>query len=225
MLCLAAVPSVSAAPRPDGERHVSTLLLFLAAVIAAVGAGIMARRRRSHGRSAALPPLVFGVREPEDREVRPASFRVATAAPAAGAPAAPAWPNVPRRSGETRAPRPAPGAAPSPPDPYLPGALEIQSASHRGELIRFPRSRSGRASFTLGRDAGDPATHVTLPADTVSGRQARMEFVDARWRITNLSRTNRTSVNGDALTDESGGRWLADGDHVMMGELLLVYRA
>lgn len=215
----------------------TTLLVFIAAVIAAVAAGILARGRRARRRSATLPPLVFDVHDAEAREVRPASFRHAE--PAAGPPAAGTaarrWPTPSRPSGETRVgggrrdpsrdtpieASPHQSAARA---PYFPGTLEIQSASHRGELIRFPRARAGRAWFTLGRDSGDPATHIVLPADTVSGRHARMEFHDGRWRITNLSRTHPTMVNGVALTDESGGRWLADGDQLMMGELLLVFR-
>lgn len=210
------------------------LLVFIVSVIGAVVAAVLAHGRRTRRRSAALPPLVFDVHDTEEREMRPATFP----APRGGdsGPAARRWPTPGRPSGETRqAPRPADqnGESPAAGAPrassargaYFPGTLEIQSASHRGELIRFPRSHSGRAWFTLGREAGDPASHIVLPADTVSGRHARLEFHDGRWRITNLSRSHPTAVNGMLLTDESGGRWLADGDQIMMGELLLVYRA
>lgn len=219
---------------PRGRRVSKLLLVFVVSVIAAVVAAVLAHGRRTRRRSTALPPLVFDVHDTEERDLRPATFPAPRAGDRGGAPRQ--WPTPGRPSGETRqVPRPAGQNGVSPSDAtshassvraaYFPGTLEIQSASHRGELIRFPRSHSGRAWFTLGREAGDPASHIVIPADTVSGRHARLEFHDGRWRITNLSRSNPTAVNGTLLTDESGGRWLADGDQIMMGELLLVYRA
>lgn len=107
---------------------------------------------------------------------------------------------------------------------YLPGRLEIQTGRHRGEEIRFARISGDVAEVTLGRDDGPPGRHVKLPVETVSRRHARMEFVNGRWKITNLSRTNPTVVNGEELLAAEGARWLTDGDIIEMGEVVLRFR-
>jgi FOG: FHA domain len=107
---------------------------------------------------------------------------------------------------------------------YLPGCLEVQAAGDTGrqpgEKIRFPHQRGRGATVTLGRDDGPPGTHLTLPAESVSRRHAQMEYENGRWKISNLSRTNPTVVNGEELMITEGARWLYDGDVIEMGELV-----
>jgi predicted component of type VI protein secretion system len=110
---------------------------------------------------------------------------------------------------------------------YLPGRLEIQSGPYHGQEIRFVRhSQSGSAAgdiadVTLGRGDGPADTHIKLPAETVSRHHARMQYDHGRWRITNLSRTNPTIVNGEELIAAEGARWLEEGDTIEMGEITL----
>jgi pSer/pThr/pTyr-binding forkhead associated (FHA) protein len=108
---------------------------------------------------------------------------------------------------------------------YLPGRLEIQSGDKRGDVIRFVRTRGDTADVTLGRGDGPPGVHIKLPVETVSRHHARMQYESGRWRITNLSHTNPTIVNGEELIAAEGARWLEDGDTIEMGELVFRFRA
>ena len=51
----------------------------------------------------------------------------------------------------------------------------------------------------------------------------RMRSEAGRWRIGNLSETNRVVVNGAPLVEESG-RLLEDGDRIEFGEVAFVFR-
>lgn len=107
---------------------------------------------------------------------------------------------------------------------FLPGRLEVQSAGSTGprpgEEIRFPAPRQGDGMVILGRDDGPSGATVKVPAESVSRRHARMQFENGRWKISNLSRTNPTLVNGEELMVTDGARWLYDGDIIEMGEMV-----
>ena len=107
---------------------------------------------------------------------------------------------------------------------FLPGRLEIQAAGSTGprpgEEIRFPARRQGDGTVILGRDDGPSGATVKVPAESVSRRHARMQFENGRWKITNLSRTNPTLVNGEELMVTEGARWLYEGDTIEMGEMV-----
>jgi hypothetical protein len=107
---------------------------------------------------------------------------------------------------------------------FLPGRLEVQAAGRTGprpgEEIRFPARRQGDGIVILGRDDGPSGATVKVPAESVSRRHARLQFENGRWKITNLSRTNPTLVNGEELMVTEGARWLRDGDIIEMGEMV-----
>jgi hypothetical protein len=107
---------------------------------------------------------------------------------------------------------------------FLPGRLEVQSAGSTGprpgEEIRFPARRQGDGVVILGRDDGPSGATVKVPAESVSRRHAQLQFENGRWKITNLSRTNPTLVNGEELMVTEGARWLYDGDIIEMGEMV-----
>ncbi len=107
---------------------------------------------------------------------------------------------------------------------FLPGRLEVQAAGRTGprpgEEIRFPARRQGDGIVILGRDDGPSGATVKVPAESVSRRHARLQFDNGRWKITNLSRTNPTLVNGEELMVTDGARWLLDGDIIEMGEMV-----
>jgi hypothetical protein len=107
---------------------------------------------------------------------------------------------------------------------FLPGRLEVQTAGSSGprpgEVIRFPARRQGDGTVILGRDDGPSGATVKVPAESVSRRHARMQFENGRWKISNLSRTNPTLVNGEELIVTDGARWLYDGDIIEMGEMV-----
>jgi hypothetical protein len=107
---------------------------------------------------------------------------------------------------------------------FLPGRLEVQAAGRTGprpgEEIRFPARRQGDGIVILGRDDGPSGATVKVPAESVSRRHARLQFDNGRWKITNLSRTNPTLVNGEELMVTEGARWLRDGDIIEMGEMV-----
>ena len=107
---------------------------------------------------------------------------------------------------------------------FLPGRLEVQAAGSTGprpgEEIRFPARRQGDGIVILGRDDGPSGATVKVPAESVSRRHARLQFENGRWKITNLSRTNPTVVNGEELMVTEGARWLYDGDVIEMGEMV-----
>jgi hypothetical protein len=107
---------------------------------------------------------------------------------------------------------------------FLPGRLEVQAAGgtgpRPGEEIRFPARRQGDGVVILGRDDGPSGATVKVPAESVSRRHARLQFESGRWKITNLSRTNPTLVNGEELMVTEGARWLEEGDIIEMGEMV-----
>lgn len=107
----------------------------------------------------------------------------------------------------------------------LPGHLEVEVGSNVGEAIRFMRLKGEPADITIGAADGPRHRHIKLPADTISRTHARMQYEQGRWRITNLSASNPTLVNGRELDSSARTRLLDDGDMIQIGEMLLRFRA
>lgn len=104
----------------------------------------------------------------------------------------------------------------------LPGRLEIVAGEPARDDIRFFGRLGEPVRITLGREAGSPQRTITLRSPTVSRRHARLEFVDGRWQITNLSRTNPVLVNERMVAaDGSVACVLAEGDRIELGEVVL----
>jgi pSer/pThr/pTyr-binding forkhead associated (FHA) protein len=106
----------------------------------------------------------------------------------------------------------------------LPGRLEIEEGSNRGQEIRFVRVHGEPPEVTIGRGDGPPYRHIKLSARTVSRQHARLRFENGHWIISNLSKTNPTVVNGEELDDGADYRLLNDGDTIEMGEIVLRFR-
>ena len=107
----------------------------------------------------------------------------------------------------------------------LPGHFEVEVGSNVGEAIRFMRLSGEPADITIGAAEGPRHRHIRLPAETVGRTHARMQFDQGRWRITNLSASNPTMVNGQELGAAARTRLLDDGDMIQIGEMLLRFRA
>lgn len=107
---------------------------------------------------------------------------------------------------------------------FLPGRLEVIDGNVPGRDIRFVRTWGEIPEVTFGRVAGPPYRHIQLRSQTVSRQHARMQYVDARWKLTNLSQTNPVVVNGQALDTAHGQRVLHDGDEIEMGDVLFRFR-
>ncbi len=108
----------------------------------------------------------------------------------------------------------------------LPGRLKVMAGEKGREDIRFVGIPGERAQIVLGRETGPPQKVITLHSPTVSRRHAQMEFVDGRWRIVNLSRTNPVMVNDEILPAGRGTvRLLSDGDRIELGEVVLRFSA
>jgi len=107
---------------------------------------------------------------------------------------------------------------------FLPGRLEVVDGESPGRDIRFVRTWGETPEITFGRITGPPYRHVQLRSQTVSRQHARMQYVDGRWKLTNLSQTNPVLVNGQALDTAHGNRVLRDGDQIEMGEVVFRYR-
>ena len=103
----------------------------------------------------------------------------------------------------------------------LPGRLEPVNKNTHQE-IRFVKV-PGVTRVTFGRSPGPPYEHVQLRAATASRMHGYMAFEGGRWRIGNLSETNRVLVNGSPLMEEAG-RLLEDGDQIEFGEVAFVFR-
>lgn len=104
----------------------------------------------------------------------------------------------------------------------LPGRLEIVAGEPPRDDLRFFGRLGEPVRITVGREAGSPQRTITLHSPTVSRRHACMEFVDGRWQITNLSRTNPVLVNERMLArDGSVPCLLAEGDRIELGEVVL----
>lgn len=213
------------------------LVVLLACAVYAIWSFTIPRRRRfvRAGRGPTLPPLVFEVHDAHTTGLRPGTFGSGRTAPTAAASAA-------SRSTGSGSPVAGPGHGPGEPagdgatvrverytdTPFqlLPGHLEVERGEPRGEAIRFVRMRGEPAEITLGRGDGPPHRHVKLAAGSVSREHARLFFENGQWRITNLSNTNPTLVNGETLGDGTRDyRWLTDGDTIELGEMILRFRA
>lgn len=107
----------------------------------------------------------------------------------------------------------------------LPGHFEVEVGSNVGEAIRFMRLKGEPADITIGAAEGPRHRHIKLPAETISRTHARMQYEQGRWRITNLSASNPTLVNGQELDASARTRLLDDGDMIQIGEMLLRFRA
>jgi hypothetical protein len=107
---------------------------------------------------------------------------------------------------------------------FLPGRLEVVDGESPGRDIRFVRTWGEIPEITFGRITGPPYRHVQLRSQTVSRQHARMQYVDGRWKLTNLSQTNPVLINGQALDSAHGHRVLRDGDQIEMGEVVFRYR-
>jgi hypothetical protein len=107
---------------------------------------------------------------------------------------------------------------------FLPGRLEVIEGAGPGRDIRFVRTWGEIPEITFGRVAGPPYRHIQLRSQTVSRQHARMQFVDGRWKLINLSQTNPVIINGDSLGPAHGHRVLRDGDQIEMGEVVFRFR-
>jgi len=103
----------------------------------------------------------------------------------------------------------------------LPARLEVVSGMAPQQVIRFVRVPGQPAEMILGREAASSPRQVTLTSSTVSRRHARVTYVDGRWLVTNLSRTNPVVVNDQALDEFEGARPLLDGDRIELGDVVL----
>jgi predicted component of type VI protein secretion system len=101
----------------------------------------------------------------------------------------------------------------------LPGRLDVVEGDLARE-IRFVRTWAEMPEVTIGRGAGPKYRHVQLQSPTVSRAHARFRFEGERWKITNLSETNPTVVNGATLAPRES-RLLDHGDRVELGEVVL----
>ena len=162
----------------------------------------------------------------------------APSTPSANTVAPGAEPLVPRAVADRSGPRP-PRVLPPPGDEYrngetvrfyrpieqalqlLPGHLEVLAGTTREREIRFVRVPGGPPHVVLGRDPGPSPNAIGLGSATVSRRHARMDYIDGRWHVKNLSHTNPLVVNDDLLVDSGPGRPLADGDRLELGEVVL----
>ena len=107
---------------------------------------------------------------------------------------------------------------------FLPGRLEVMEGDVPGRDIRFVRTWGEIPEVTFGRVAGPPYRHVQLRSQTISRQHARMQYVEGRWKITNLSQTNPVVINGQALDTAHGQHVLRDGDQIEMGDVLFRFR-
>ena len=107
----------------------------------------------------------------------------------------------------------------------LPGRLEVLSGVDSPREIRFVRFPGEQPQLIIGRDPGSSPQHVALPSSTVSRRHARFDFSGGQWRLANLSSTNPVVVNDETLSSLDGGRFLADGDRIELGDVQLRFHA
>jgi hypothetical protein len=195
------------------------LLIVLTGAAVVATAGIMTYRKRR-------PAAPY---RPDDEEPDEAALLLylsrarntsPTVAPVGGAPVpAPPMPArpAPRRYIAPQADVPADGVV-----QLWPGRLEPVERGADQE-IRFLRT-AGVNRFTFGRSAGPAQTHIQLLAPTASRMHAYVIVENGRWRIGNMSETNRVLVNGAPLETGDADRWLTDGDRIELGEVGFVFR-
>ncbi len=104
----------------------------------------------------------------------------------------------------------------------LPGRFVIEDGDHAIELRIFRTTGDPRVETTIGREPGAPYRHIQLKPLSVSARHAKLVYENGVYSIINYSRTNPTSVNGEALP-EGASRRLVDEDRIEVGEVLMSY--
>ena len=107
---------------------------------------------------------------------------------------------------------------------FLPGRLQVVDGDDQKHEIRFVRAMGEATEITFGRNTGKRYRHVQLHSQTVSRMHARLTFADGSWLLTNLSETNPTVVNGQALDTSDATLSLRDGDRIELGEVVFVFR-
>jgi pSer/pThr/pTyr-binding forkhead associated (FHA) protein len=101
----------------------------------------------------------------------------------------------------------------------------VVSGTDVGQEIHFARQvGEDGATITFGRSEGPPLRHIQLLDPTVSRQHARLDYVGARWHLTNLSATNPVHFNGAPLPEHGRGITLQDGDRIEMGAVIFVFR-
>jgi hypothetical protein len=107
----------------------------------------------------------------------------------------------------------------------LPGRLEVAAGDDKIKEVRFflPKGQSD-AEFTFGRASGKPYVHIQLSHATVSSRQAKLAFMDGKYRLINYSTVNNTRINDKELAENESAE-LNDGDKIEMGAVKFVYHS
>jgi ABC-type multidrug transport system ATPase subunit/ABC-type multidrug transport system permease subunit len=103
-------------------------------------------------------------------------------------------------------------AAPPSPSAHASAPATVLHAGERHVLV------SG--SFTIGRLTDND---LAVASDAVSRYHARIEAVSGGYRITDLDSRNGTQLNGERFRGE--GRWLSNGDTIVVGETVLRFLA
>ncbi len=189
-------------------------------------------------------PLVFG-----GEAARPSLWRrimVALRVWLRREPASPSAQDVASPSGPAKRPRPEPSPSPtSPPPPapspssaprlvpraeagdgvrratlqLLPGRLQPLDPDQLAQEIRFLRAGPEATVVTLGWDAEEPPSHITLDHPSIQARHARMSYRGGQWAIESLSEWDPVQVNGTPLPPGEEPRVLWSGDEVRIGEV------
>jgi protein phosphatase len=102
--------------------------------------------------------------------------------------------------------------------------LLVERGPRQGEEIRFVRIPGLKQEITIGRVPGPAHRHVQLESATVSREHARLTFRDGLWTLRNESSTNPTILNGRALSSPVEEVQLHDGDRIVLGDVVLVFR-
>ena len=100
----------------------------------------------------------------------------------------------------------------------LPGKLVIQKNKKILQVIDLYQTKA-QACFTIGRAAGPPVEHIRIEDDTVSMQQAKIEYTDNKFILTNLSRTNPSIVDGVQLAKNQSVE-LPHDSTIVMGEII-----
>ncbi|MCG9968468.1 DUF3662 and FHA domain-containing protein [Pelotomaculum terephthalicicum JT] len=96
--------------------------------------------------------------------------------------------------------------------PAVYARLKVEAGPEKGRIINL-----SKASQVIGRHAG---CDIVLNDFSVSRRQARLEWVQGRFAITDLGSTNGTWVNGSRIVSKV----LEPGDEVALGTTVCAFK-
>lgn len=99
------------------------------------------------------------------------------------------------------------------------GRLIISTGAQEGQIIPLILNK-----IIIGRATINANWEIALQDPSVSRPHARMEYIEGKWLLFDMESVNGTLINNEFVQGEVG-RELRDGDIIVFGKTIVLYRA